>query len=480
MEKQAIAALRANAAEGDGRFAAALWAARALTVYRGALEDRIGQAMLSLLESLAEGTSTECGSRYAELFSLLAEEVELGREPVAGDAWQNHLLDRILLDENPFSRKVELAALDEAGPALVEAARRDMVNLRLLFDLEALVVASGVEAVARYPSALGLPLWSGLCPINRDGVGAAGKERLELKRKLAASKDWSACLGLLASHYRRCGTGVFGRYRALRWTRTREGGLLAGIERPDPIRLSDLVGYERERALLLENTEHFLAGYPANNVLLYGDRGTGKSSTIKALLNEYGDRGLRLIEVCKQHLSDLPAIVSHLRGRQLRFILYVDDLSFDEHETDYKSLKAVLEGGLESMPENVLLYATSNRRHLVRERFGDRDEVAPDEIHTRDTVEEKLSLSDRFGITLVFVAPDQERFLGICEALAARRGLRVPPEGLRRRALQWVAHQKGFSGRTARQLVDYLVAESASQARMKVAGGHLAPQHPSE
>lgn len=454
---------------GGDTYAHALWAARTLTVYRGVLADHVGRAMVALFDVLSsprEGLDLiTAATAYGDLFTALAEEVELSQGEVVGDAWQNHLLDRILLDENPFSRKVQLAGLVDVGSSLLEAVRHDLRQLRLLCDLDPALVCERFEARMDHHSQRPWPTWSYLRPLPDRGLGVASPARIEIKQLLLFSPKWDDLLPELASHYAANGTGVFGRFRALRWVRSDRSGSLLGVAHPDAVRLDDLIGYERERDLLLVNTEHFLAGYPANNVLLYGDRGTGKSSTIKALLNEYGDRGLRLIEVSKQHLSDLPDILDRLRGRHQRFIVYIDDLSFDDHETDYKSLKAVLEGGLESRPGNVLLYATSNRRHLVRERFGDRDETAPDEIHTRDTMEEKLSLSDRFGITLVFSAPDQERYLAICQSLAEKRGLDVDQAELRRRALQWSAGQKGLSGRTARQFVDHLTAELALSGR---------------
>ncbi len=234
-----------------------------------------------------------------------------------------------------------------------------------------------------------------------------------------------------------------------------------GVDRPDPIRLRELIGYEHERQPAVRNAERFVAGFPANNVLLYGERGTGKSSTVKALLNEFGERGMRLIEVPKEHLGDYPQLMQLLHGRRERFILYVDDLSFEEQETHYKALKAILEGGIEARPENVILYATSNRRHLVRERFSDRARGEEDEVHVLDTMEEKLSLADRFGIRVTFTGPDQERYLRIVRALAEHRGIRLDPEDLDRRALLWAQRQRGRSGRTARQFVDALVGELA-------------------
>jgi uncharacterized protein len=216
------------------------------------------------------------------------------------------------------------------------------------------------------------------------------------------------------------------------------------------------------RGPLLRNTERFLAGLPAHHVLLYGPPGTGKSSTVKAVLNEYADRGLRLVEVAKEDLGALPRVLENLRGRGPRFVLFVDDLSFEEHEVEYKSLKALLEGSVEEPPENVRVYATSNRRNLIRERFSDRDEGgANDDVHARDTMQEKLSLSARFGLRVTFPAPDQQRYLEIITGLARRRGIKIPDEQLEEQAMLWDRWHAGRSGRTARQFVDELEAELA-------------------
>jgi predicted AAA+ superfamily ATPase len=228
---------------------------------------------------------------------------------------------------------------------------------------------------------------------------------------------------------------------------------------PDLVRLADLVGYERVREPLLTNTEHFLAGLPAHHALLYGLPGTGKSSTVKAVLNEYAGRGLRLVEVAKEDLKSLPQVLEILRHRAPRFVLFVDDLSFEEHEVEYKALKALLEGSVEEPPENVRVYATSNRRNLIRERFSDRDEGGTgDDVHARDTMQEKLSLSARFGLRVTFPTPDQRKYLEIVAGLARRRGIKMPEEELRERAILWDRWHAGRSGRTARQFVDELEA----------------------
>ncbi len=447
--------MRATAAEAS-QLAAISARADELALFRAVLDDEVGQAFRALLVALAEQTSSRSARAcWGRLFTLLAAEAELAAEPLVGDAWQNHLLDRLLADDNPFSRKAQRAPLDAMGSALVGQAYVELAALHGLIALDAHALQTAALRVAPHERWLG---WDGFRPLGAD-TAPRDPAAHALKQRLLAAADWGPLLPALAEHYARAGTGLFARYRAFRWERADGRGYLEGIAHPDTPRLDDLVGYEAERDLLLRNTEHFLAGYPANNVLLYGDRGTGKSSTVRALLTAYSDRGLRLVEVAKAHLPDLPRLLDLLRDRRERFILFVDDLSFHETETEFKELKAVLEGGLEARPPNVLLYATSNRRHLVQERFEDRAGAVNGELHGVDTAQEKLSLSDRFGITLTFVAPDQDRYLTIVRALAAARALPIDADELRRRALAWALRHKGRSGRTARQFVDYLTGE---------------------
>jgi hypothetical protein len=218
----------------------------------------------------------------------------------------------------------------------------------------------------------------------------------------------------------------------------------------------ELLGFLNQ---VVHNTEKFLRGLPAVNILLYGARGTGKSSTVKALLHAYGSRGLRLIELPKKYLGDYQEILKILATRPQKFIIFIDDLSFEEDEVEYKELKGLLEGSLQVRPANVLVYATSNRRHLVKEFFADRAPNAGGEVRLQDTVQEKLSLAERFGLTVIFPSPDQEQYLAIVGELARKAGLQIAPAELRRRALQWALYQNGTSGRTARQFVDYLRGE---------------------
>ncbi|MHB1417702.1 MAG: ATP-binding protein [Chloroflexota bacterium] len=440
-----------------------------LAIFGGVLADETGQTFLRLLDTMARAGESntpdleEIASSYTRLFVLLAAEAELYPQPLIGDAWQNHLLDRLLLHESVLSRKAQVAGPEDVGPSLLHLAGAELWLLQALHSFDSHRLCTTIREILHEldggESPEWLVPWDELRPL-KSGPAPLGAAGVELKRELHDESDWTSLAGRLAAYYAQAGSGEFARFRAFRWLHDGQDAHLAGIPVPDPIRLIDLIAYEPERALLLQNTEQFLAGYPANNVLLYGDRGTGKSSTVKALLNEYAERGLRLIEVPRQYLPDYPEITELVRGRRERFILFVDDLSFDEHETEYRELKAALEGSLEARPDNLLIYATSNRRHLVQERFSDRQAAtSEDEIHGQDTAQEKLSLSDRFGITLTFLAPDQERFLRIVEGLAQQRGLPLESDELRSRALRWAARHTGRSGRAARQFIDFLTGE---------------------
>jgi uncharacterized protein len=421
--------------------------ARGLAAFRGVLESEAGQNFLALLGLLAaEKTDPESiADACARLWGELAD----APEPLLEDAWQTHLVERILEGEHPFALAAEKGRL---APPLLEQARRDLRALHALFDLDTETLLRTVEEA--------VPEFTGVwVPPRSSNPEASAPPRRALAEKLAATADWDELAGTLAEHYALYGAGLLGRYQAFRWG----AGDLQAVSRPDPVRLEGLIGYEREREPLIRNTERLLAGLPAHHALLYGLPGTGKSSTVKAVLNEYADRGLRLVELAKEDLKELPALLDALRGRGPRFILFVDDLSFEENEVEYKALKALLEGSIEEPPENVRLYATSNRRNLIRERFSERDEGGAvsdgDDVHARDTMQEKLSLAARFGLRVTFPAPDQRRYLEIVSGLVEERGIEIPGEELKERALLWDRWHAGRSGRTARQFVDELEAE---------------------
>ena len=418
---------------------------RGLAVLRGVLASPAARDFVSLLGLLAAERPEPAA--VAENFGRLWEELAVEAGDLLPDAWQSHLVGRLLDEENPFSLGAERR---ELSPTVVEQTRRDLTTLQILFDLDAETLLGLVEAAVPELEGVWTP-WRDpeayVEPSHPDG------SRRDLARELAAAEDWGALVETLAENYATHGAGPFGHHRAFRW----EDGGLRAVPRPDPVRLSDLVGYEKEREPLLRNTERLLAGLPSHHALLYGLPGTGKSSTVKAVLNEYAGSGLRLVELAKEDLGELPSVLEALRGRGPRFILFVDDLSFEEHEVEYKALKALLEGSIEKPPGNVRLYATSNRRNLIRERFSDREEG--DDVHERDTMQEKLSLVARFGLRLTFPSPDQRRYLEIVSGLARERGVKIPTGELEERALLWDRWHAGRSGRTARQFVDELEAE---------------------
>jgi predicted AAA+ superfamily ATPase len=256
----------------------------------------------------------------------------------------------------------------------------------------------------------------------------------------------------LAAHYARAACGAFARYAAFDW----RGGLV-GVERPDSVGFDDLIGYAAQKQKIIENTEFFVNGRPCNNMLLYGDRGTGKSSSVKALLNMFRSRGLRLVSLPKSELQDLPVLMETLAPRGCKFIVFVDDLSFEENETGYKSFKSALEGGVHAQPQNVLVCVTSNRRNIIKEVWREREDK--DEINLNDALQEKRSLADRFGLTVTFGAPNKAEYLDIVRGLARRAGLEVDDD-LLRSALQWELRQSGRSGRVARQFVKHMLSSN--------------------
>ena len=419
--------------------------ARGLGVLRGVLGSPAARDLLGLLEALADPRPDPAS--VAGVFGRLWEGLASESDQLLPDAWQSHLVGSLLEDENPFSLGAERVGL---RGAVLEQARLDLRTLRVLFDLDAPSLLGMVEGAVPGLTGIWVP-WADPTHSGEDSPRDA------VARKLAAAGDWGAAADLLADHFARHGAGPLGRHRAFRW----DGEGLRAVPNPDPVRLAGLIGYEREREPLVENTRRFLAGLPAHHALLYGQPGTGKSSTVKALLNEFAGAGLRLVEVAKEDLGSLPRVLGVLRGRAPRFVLFVDDLSFEEHEVEYKALKALLEGSVEEPPENVRVYATSNRRNLIREGFSDRGDG--DDLHAGDTMQEKQSLSARFGLRVTFPAPNQERYLQIVEGLARERGLEAPEERLREEALLWDRWHAGRSGRTARQFVDEFEAGLASR-----------------
>ena len=278
----------------------------------------------------------------------------------------------------------------------------------------------------------------------------------ELAKKFCHDHTPEEMKDTLTQFYKEYGVGKFGLHKSFRISREEDGVHISPILNIAHVKLEDLVGYEISKKKLTDNTDAFVQGKKANNCLLFGDAGTGKSSCIKAIANEYYDKGLRIIEIYRHQFRELNEVIAQIKNRNYKFIIYMDDLSFEEFETEYKYLKAVIEGGLERKPENVLIYATSNRRHLIRENFHDKEEIRQD-MHTGDTVQEKLSLVARFGVTIYFGSPNKKEFQNIVKELARRYGVNMPEEELLAKANQWELSHGGLSGRTAQQFVDYLL-----------------------
>jgi hypothetical protein len=374
------------------------------------------------------------------------------QEDVAGDVlWKAYWGYNMLSYETAFSRFAEHAGFEGIPGWLKAAMEFELGHLREI----AMVNWNELLILARHKT--GIDGW-----LNIFACGGINQP-VPYHRVV----NWG--VRELAHHFYRNGSGMFGIFKGFRWERVDGHGRLKGIASVDPVTLDQLVGYEEQKAKLIENTEQLLKGYRANNVLLYGDKGTGKSSLVKALVHRYAGQGLRIVEVPKDCLRDYYQILEQLEGRKQKFILFVDDLSFEEGEVEYKHIKALLEGGLKARPANVVVYATSNRRHLVREFHRDRSGAysgQEDEISPIDSMQEKLSLSDRFGITLTFTAPNQRTYLEMVERLAARRGISMDADALREEALRWEKRYNGRSGRTARQFIDYLEARlgDASQS----------------
>lgn len=414
-----------------------------LVLYRN-LEHRELFLEASRLMGYAPGQETpdpfHCGSRLIELAA------DYGFE---GNLWHCFLAFCLANNENAYSTACEITGA--VGGSLDDLAREDFKVFKLLFDYNIHSLESG-------------GLWSRLASYRP----ARGSSRMFNKRvrdrivnlavKLAGAKDPEEFQSHVTGFYREFGVGKFGLNKAFRIMERNEGQTvdIAPIINVEHVYFSDIVGYELQKQKLIENTEAFIEGKKANNVLLFGDAGTGKSSSVKAVLNEYYGRGLRIIEVYKHQFKALSQVLEQIKDRNYKFIIYMDDLSFEDYELEYKYLKAILEGGLGKRPDNVLIYATSNRRHLIREKFSDKREL-DDELHNNDTVQEKLSLASRFGVTIYYGSPDKRQFETIVKGLAERFHLDMGEEELYREANKWELGHGGLSGRTAAQFITHVM-----------------------
>lgn len=387
---------------------------------------------------------------YESLNQLMELAVSHGFE---GNLWHSFLAFILVNNENAYSKACEIRG--EVEGSINQIVLHDFEIIKSLFDFD-------FEKLAAY---FEMDCMDAM--LNYQSMSESGKifnkrikERInELKLKLEAASSVSEFKDAVTAFYKDFGVGKLGLHKAFRIQhRENEDVEIVPITNIAHVKLEDLVGYELAKQKLIDNTEAFVNGKQANNCLLYGDAGTGKSTSIKAIANQYYDRGLRLIEVYKHQFCDLNDVIAQIKNRNYKFIIYMDDLSFEEFEIEYKYLKAVIEGGLEKKPDNVLIYATSNRRHLIRETFSDKEEVRED-MHTSDTVQEKLSLYARFGVSIYFGAPSKKEFQNIVKVLAEKYQVHMDEETLLAEANKWELSHGGLSGRTAQQFINYLLGK---------------------
>ena len=423
-----------------------------LIVYRNFGQDG---KLLSEMAWISRHFQEKSRKARTKLYACMGGLLELGgSHGFYGNLWHCYLSNLLVNHENSYSRACEIRGAVEG--TVNAAVLHDIAIFRELFTFDFAAVSRALQ-VPEFGQVLS---YEGNEQESRVYNTRIRDRICTLAVRLAEAPSAEEMKERLTEFYREYGVGKFGLHKAFRigHRRTEDGGEAVVIEpilNIAHVKLSDLVGYETAKKKLVENTEAFVAGRKANNCLLYGDAGTGKSSSIKAIANEYYDRGLRIIEVYRHQFRDLNDVIAQIKNRNYKFIIYMDDLSFEDFETEYKYLKAVIEGGLEKKPDNVLIYATSNRRHLIREKFSDKRERDED-LHTNDTVQEKLSLVYRFGVTIYFGAPDKAQFQQIVKALAQRANISLPEEELLAEANKWELFHGGLSGRTAQQFIDYL------------------------
>ena len=428
---------------------------RECILYRDFEQGELLEKMTMLMEDISHPKVLY--GKDGEYFACIHQLVEMaGAYGFAGNLWHDYLTYLLVNHENAFSTACEIVGPVEG--TINAFAMHDFEIFKQLYDFD----LKELEKI--YPS-VDSSLITDYQNIN-EGSKVFNKRIRDrictLAQKLAKAESTEEFMDDMVQFYKEFGVGKLGLHKAFRIDGTVTPARIVPITNIAHVHLDDLVGYEIAKKKLIDNTEAFVQGRPANNCLLFGDAGTGKSSSIKGILNQYYDQGLRIIEAYKHQFKDLNDIIAQVKNRNYKFIIYMDDLSFEEFEIEYKYLKAVIEGGLEKKPDNILIYATSNRRHLVREKFSDKEERR-DDLHCSDTVQEKLSLVARFGVSIFFCAPDKKQFQNIVKTLAERHQVEMPEEELLLEANKWELQHGGLSGRTAQQFIDYLCGKNENE-----------------
>ncbi len=420
-----------------------------LIIYRNFEDGRILEDMVWILDHCDEAETDLLKEMYYETAHGLVDMA--GNFGFAGNLWHNYITYLLVNNENVFSTACEIVG--KIDGTINELARHDFEIFRGLYQFD----------FAKLDEKLGISGMQYLRAYENCGSGKQFNERIRdridtLTRELEGSQSVEEFMDHMVHFYKEFGVGKLGLHKAFRIVHDESGVKIVPITRIAHVCLDDLVGYETAKQKLIDNTEAFIKGKRANNCLLFGDAGTGKSSSIKAILNQYYDQGLRVIEVYKHQFQDLNDVIAQVKNRNYKFIIYMDDLSFEDFEIEYKYLKAVIEGGLERKPDNILIYATSNRRHLVREKFSDKEDRR-DDLHSSDTVQEKLSLVNRFGVQIFFCAPSKKEFQNIVKTLAEKNHVVMDEDELLLEANKWELSHGGLSGRTAQQFIDYLLGK---------------------
>ena len=421
-----------------------------LIIYGDMPKDSI---LMEISEVIKKAKKADCNidelttEAYRQIKRLLILATNYGFD---NNLWQNYLTFLLITDENPFSITCEKVGAKEGSvnqfakndfKAFYELFHYDFSELETKLGIDSFSILTDYKAIVK--------------PELMYNKNVSEKVR-QLSSSLAQAEDENEFFEIVTGFYKSYGVGMFGLNKAFRFSSDSGKIVFQPINNMEKVMLDDLVGYEIQKKKLVDNTRAFVEGKKANNVLLFGDSGTGKSTSIKAIVNEFYDQGLRMIEIYKHQFKDLSNVIAGIKNRNYKFIIYMDDLSFEEFEIEYKFLKAVIEGGVETKPDNILIYATSNRRHLIKETWNDRDDVKTDNgMHQSDTMQEKLSLVNRFGVTINYSKPSQKEYFNIVIELARKNGITLSDEELCAKANMWELSHGGISGRTAQQFINY-------------------------
>ena len=428
-----------------------------LLVYGSLPEDSILWQLADICEKLKNQTESKDALRgrvFHQVKNLLTVATDYAFDK---NLWHNYLTFLLITNENPFSLVCEKMGAQDG--TVNNFVTHDFEMFKKLFDYD----FSWMEKELSIDCFTQLTHYKAIRKKELMYNKNVSEKVRNLSEQLETAESGADFFKYVTEFYKDFGVGMLGLNKAFRIAENGDGSVrFLPINNMDAVMLDDLIGYELQKKKLVENTQAFCDGKAANNVLLFGDSGTGKSTSIKAIVNQFYPQGLRMIEIYKHQFKDLSTIIAQIKNRNYKFIIYMDDLSFEEFEIEYKFLKAVIEGGVETKPENILIYATSNRRHLIKETWNDRSDVENSNgMHRSDTMEEKLSLVNRFGVTINYSKPSQKEYFEIVFELAHKAGIKMGEDELKLEANKWELSHGGISGRTAQQFINHLMGLQA-------------------